>query len=42
VDTAVRGLNSAVNRLSLGMIASSLIIGGGYVLGALIKRDAAF
>ena len=42
VDTAVRGLNRAVNRLSLGMIASSLIIGGGYVLGALIKRDAAF
>ena len=39
LDRAVRGVNSAVNRLSLGMIASSLIIGGGYVLGALIKRD---
>ena len=41
LDRAVRSLNGAVNRLSLGMIASSLIIGGGYVLGALIKRDAA-
>ena len=29
------------DRLSLGMIASSLIICGGYVLGALIKRDTA-
>jgi hypothetical protein len=41
LDRAMRGVNSAVNRLSLGMIASSLIIGGGYVLGALIKRDGA-
>jgi hypothetical protein len=41
LDRAVRVLNGAVNRLSLGMIASSVIIGGGYVLGALIKHDAA-
>jgi hypothetical protein len=40
LDQAMRSLNGAVNKLSLGMIASSLIIGGGYVLGALIKRDA--
>jgi len=38
---ALKSVNSAVNRLSLGMLASSLTIGGGYVLGALIKRDAA-
>jgi ubiquinone biosynthesis protein len=38
---AMKSVNRAVNRLSLGMLASSLIIGGGYVLGALIKRDAA-
>jgi ubiquinone biosynthesis protein len=41
LDRAVRVLNGAVNRLSLGMIVSSLIIGGGYVVGALIKHDAA-
>jgi ubiquinone biosynthesis protein len=41
LDKAMKTLNGAVNRLSLGMVASSLIIGGGYVLGALIKRDAA-
>jgi ubiquinone biosynthesis protein len=41
LDRAVRSLNGAVNRLSLGMIVSSLIIGGGYVVGALIKHDAA-
>jgi predicted unusual protein kinase regulating ubiquinone biosynthesis (AarF/ABC1/UbiB family) len=41
LDRTMRGLNSAVNRLSLGMLASSLVIGGGYVLGALIKRDTA-
>ena len=38
---AMKSVNGAVNRLSLGMLASSLTIGGGYVLGALIKRDAA-
>jgi len=41
LDRAVRVLNGAVNRLSLGMIVSSVIIGGGYVVGALIKHDAA-
>jgi hypothetical protein len=41
LDRAARTMKGAVNRLSLGMIASSLIIGGGYVLGALIKRDTA-
>jgi ubiquinone biosynthesis protein len=41
LDKAMKSLNRAVNRLSLGMIASSLIVGSGYVLGALIKRDAA-
>src|SRR6266487_40950 len=38
LDRAVRSLNGAVNRLSLGMIASSLIIGGGYVL-AVCRRE---
>ena len=41
LDRAMKSLDGAVNRLSLGMMVSSLIIGGGYVLGALIKRDAA-
>jgi len=39
VDDAVKSLNRAANRLSLGMLASALIIGGGYVLGAIIRRD---
>jgi hypothetical protein len=41
LDEAMKSLNRAANRLSLGMIASALIVGGGYVLGALIRRDAA-
>jgi ubiquinone biosynthesis protein len=36
---AMKSLNRAATRLSLGMIVGSLIIGGGYVLGALIKTD---
>jgi ubiquinone biosynthesis protein len=40
VDDAVKSLNRAANRLSLGMLASALIVGGGYVLGAIIRRDA--
>jgi hypothetical protein len=38
VDDAVKSLRGAANRLSLGMLASALIVGGGYVLGALIRR----
>ena len=37
----MKSVDGAVNRLSLGMLTSALIIGGGYVLGALIKRDGA-
>ncbi|MBI3973922.1 MAG: AarF/ABC1/UbiB kinase family protein [Chloroflexi bacterium] len=37
LDEAMRNLNRAAGRLSLGMIAGSLIIGGGYVLGSLLK-----
>ena len=40
LDEAMKSLNRAANRLSLGMIASALIVGGGYVLGALIRRNA--
>jgi ubiquinone biosynthesis protein len=40
LDMALRGVHRAVNKLSLGMVASAMIIGGGYVLGALIRRDA--
>ena len=39
LDEAMKTLNRVANRLSLGMIASSLIIAGGYVLGARIRRD---
>jgi ubiquinone biosynthesis protein len=41
LEEATKTLSRAANRLSLGMIVSSLIVGGGYVLGARIKRDAA-
>jgi predicted unusual protein kinase regulating ubiquinone biosynthesis (AarF/ABC1/UbiB family) len=37
MDDAMRQLNRAAGRLSFGMIAGSIIIGGGYVLGALMK-----
>jgi ubiquinone biosynthesis protein len=40
LDEAMKTLSRAANRLSLGMIVSALIVGGGYVLGARIKRDA--
>jgi hypothetical protein len=33
VVDAVKSLNRAANRLSLGLLASALIVGGGYVLG---------
>ncbi|HJZ46854.1 MAG TPA: AarF/UbiB family protein [Roseiflexaceae bacterium] len=39
IDLAMKGLHRAVNKLSLGMVASAVIVGGGYVIGALIKRD---
>ena len=41
LDQAMRSVHRAVNRLSLGMIVSALIIGAGYVLGARIKHDEA-
>jgi hypothetical protein len=41
LDEAMKSLDRAANRLSLGRVASALIVGGGYVLGALIQRDAA-
>lgn len=39
LDEATQSLNRAANRLSLGMIAGSLIIAGGYVLGSLVRSD---
>jgi ubiquinone biosynthesis protein len=40
MDKAVKSLNQAANRLSLSMIVASLIIGGGFILEALEKRDS--
>ncbi|MCW5854202.1 MAG: AarF/ABC1/UbiB kinase family protein [Anaerolineae bacterium] len=40
VEEAIHGLNRAANRLSLGMIAGSLIIAGGYVLGSRMKSES--
>lgn len=39
LDEALRGLNRAAGRLSLGLIAGSLIIGGAHLAGALAKGD---
>jgi ubiquinone biosynthesis protein len=41
LDMAMKGIHRAVNKLSLGMVTSAMIIGGGYVLGALLRRDTA-
>ncbi|HBY98482.1 MAG: AarF/UbiB family protein [Ardenticatenaceae bacterium] len=39
LDEAMQNVTQAANRLSLGMIVGSLIIGGGYVLGSIMKSD---
>ena len=38
IEEAVEDLNRAANRLSAGMVAGSVIIGLGYVLGSLIQN----
>jgi ubiquinone biosynthesis protein len=37
LDEGLAGLKSAARRLSLGMLAGSLVIAGGYVLGARMR-----
>jgi predicted unusual protein kinase regulating ubiquinone biosynthesis (AarF/ABC1/UbiB family) len=38
LETATRTLNRAAARLSLSLVASSLIVAGGFVTGALLRR----
>ncbi len=39
LDQTMKRFNHAANRLSLSMILGSLAIGGGYIIGSLIRRD---
>jgi len=38
LDESLAGIKTAARRLSLGMIVGSLIVAGGYVVGARIRK----
>lgn len=40
LDQTMKRFNRAANRLSLSMILGSLAIGGGYIIGSLIRRNS--
>jgi predicted unusual protein kinase regulating ubiquinone biosynthesis (AarF/ABC1/UbiB family) len=40
LDETMKRFSHAANKLSLSMIVGSLAIGGGYVLGAVLRRDS--